>query len=131
MYTLVHSLASPTSSFMPDIRLLLSLLAMIALFAAIGRRFGIPDPIMFAIGGVALALIPGIPAVALPPSLVLVVFLPPLIFAAAQDTTTLCEPSAGLRRYRALCTHRSVQSLGTAPVGRLKGRASQAALSCG
>ena len=72
---------------MPDIRLLLILLAAVALFAAIGRRFGIPDPVVFALGGVALALIPDIPAVALPPSLVLVVFLPPLIFAAAQDTS--------------------------------------------
>jgi hypothetical protein len=30
---------------------------------------------------------PGIPQIALPPSLVLVTFLPPLIFAAAQDTS--------------------------------------------
>jgi CPA1 family monovalent cation:H+ antiporter len=103
MYTLVHSLAIPNAAMasdartstvdfadppsMPDIRLLISLLAMVALFAAIGRRFRIPDPIMFAVGGVALALIPGVPVVALPPSLVLVVFLPPLIFAAAQDTS--------------------------------------------
>ena len=72
---------------MPDIRLLLGLLAAVALLAAIGRRFGIPDPIAFALGGLVLALVPGIPVIALPPSLVLVVFLPPLIFAAAQDTS--------------------------------------------
>ena len=34
-----------------------------------------------------LAIVPGVPSVELPPSLVLVVFLPPLIFAAAQDTS--------------------------------------------
>lgn len=72
---------------MPDIRLLLGLLAAVALLAAIGRRFRIPDPIAFALGGLVLALVPGLPAIALPPRLVLAVFLPPLIFAAAQDTS--------------------------------------------
>ena len=66
---------------------LLTLLAAIAVLAAIGRRISVPDPIVFAIGGLALALTPGIPRLALPPSLILVVFLPPLIFAAAQDTS--------------------------------------------
>jgi CPA1 family monovalent cation:H+ antiporter len=72
---------------MPDIGLVLGLLAVVAFFAAIGRRVGLPDPIVFAIGGLVLALVPGLPQIALPPSLVLVVFLPPLIFAAAQDTS--------------------------------------------
>jgi CPA1 family monovalent cation:H+ antiporter len=72
---------------MPDIRLILALLAAVATVAAIGRRFGIPDPIAMALGGLALAMVPGLPAIALPPQLVLVVFLPPLIFAAAQDTS--------------------------------------------
>jgi CPA1 family monovalent cation:H+ antiporter len=72
---------------MPDIGLVLALLAVVAFLAAIGRHFGLPDPIVFAIGGLVLALVPGIPTIALPPSLVLVVFLPPLIFAAAQDTS--------------------------------------------
>ncbi|HET9982851.1 MAG TPA: Na+/H+ antiporter [Longimicrobiales bacterium] len=72
---------------MPDIGLVLGLLAVIALLAAIGRRMAVPDPIVFALGGLVLALAPGIPHLALPPSLVLVVFLPPLIFTAAQDTS--------------------------------------------
>ena len=72
---------------MPDTGLILGLLAVVATMAAIGRRIGLAGPIAFALGGVGLALVPGIPSVALPPSLVLVVFLPPLIFAAAQDTS--------------------------------------------
>jgi CPA1 family monovalent cation:H+ antiporter len=71
----------------PEIGLILGLLAAVAFLAAVGRRMGIPDPIIFALGGLALALMPGIPPIALPPSLVLVVFLPSLIFAAAQDTS--------------------------------------------
>lgn len=72
---------------MPDVRLLLGVLAAVAVLAAIGRRYRIPDPIAFALGGLVLALVPGLPVVALPPRLVLAVFLPPLIFAAAQDTS--------------------------------------------
>ncbi|HEU5041273.1 MAG TPA: Na+/H+ antiporter [Gemmatimonadales bacterium] len=72
---------------MPDLALVLGLLAVVAFLAAVGRRVGLPDPIVFAIGGLALALVPGVPTITLPPSLVLVVFLPPLIFAAAQDTS--------------------------------------------
>lgn len=52
---------------MPDIGLGLGLLAVVAFLAAIGRRFGLPDPIVFAVGGLALALTPGIPQIGLPP----------------------------------------------------------------
>lgn len=72
---------------MSEVELALALLAVIAVLAAIGRRAGLPDPIVFALGGLALAIVPGLPRVALPPSLVLAVFLPLLIFAAAQDTS--------------------------------------------
>jgi monovalent cation/hydrogen antiporter len=72
---------------MPDVALVIGLLSVVAFLAAIGRRVGLPDPIVFAIGGLVLAMVPGVPPIALPPSLVLVVFLPPLIFAAAQDTS--------------------------------------------
>jgi CPA1 family monovalent cation:H+ antiporter len=76
-----------TPGIVPDAGLALGLLAAVALLAAVGRRIGLPDPIVFALGGLALAVVPGIPPIALPPSLVLVIFLPPLIFAAAQDTS--------------------------------------------
>jgi monovalent cation/hydrogen antiporter len=76
-----------TGSTVPEAGLVLGLLAAVAFLAAIGRRVGLPDPIVFALGGLALAVMPGIPQITLPPSLVLVIFLPPLIFAAAQDTS--------------------------------------------
>lgn len=76
-----------TGSTVPEAGLVLGLLAAVAFLAAIGRRVGLPDPIVFALGGLALAVMPGMPQITLPPSLVLVIFLPPLIFAAAQDTS--------------------------------------------
>src|SRR6185312_9914684 len=44
---------------------------------------GIPYPILLVVGGLALGFVPGIPNVRLDPDLVLVVFLPPLLYSAA------------------------------------------------
>jgi len=69
------------------LELLLGLLAAIAFLAAIGRRLRIADPIVFAIGGLILAVIPQVPDVVLPPDVVLLLFLPPLIYAASRHTS--------------------------------------------
>ncbi len=63
--------------------LLLGLLGFIALFAGAARRLGIPYPIMLVVAGLSLSLVPGIPHIALSPDLVFLVFLPPLLYAAA------------------------------------------------
>jgi monovalent cation/hydrogen antiporter len=60
-----------------------ALLVSVALLNAIANRFQVPFPIVLVIGGLLLALVPGIPTVELDPDLVLVVFLPPLLYSAA------------------------------------------------
>lgn len=42
-----------------------------------------PYPILLVVGGLGLSLVPGLPDVALEPELVLLIFLPPLLYAAA------------------------------------------------
>lgn len=42
-----------------------------------------PYPIPLVIGGLLLGLVPGMPEVELEPELVLVIFLPPLLYSAA------------------------------------------------
>lgn len=59
---------------------LLVAVAGLALLAGLAR---IPYPIFLVIGGLALGLVPGVPEVELPPELVLLIFLPPLLYAAA------------------------------------------------
>jgi CPA1 family monovalent cation:H+ antiporter len=49
----------------------------------ISRWVGVPYPIPLVLGGLALGFMPGIPDVELEPDLVLLVFLPPLLYAAA------------------------------------------------
>jgi CPA1 family monovalent cation:H+ antiporter len=70
----------------PDFELVLLLLVVVAVIVSISRHVGIPYPILLVIGGIALGVLPGLPDVQLNPELVLVVFLPPLILAAAWRT---------------------------------------------
>jgi Na+/H+ antiporter len=50
---------------------------------AVANWLDVPYPIPLVIGGLALGLIPGIPDIHLDPDLVLLVFLPPLLYASA------------------------------------------------
>src|SRR5207249_363768 len=51
------------------------------------RKLPIPYPILLVLGGLALALIPGLPRVRLNPELVFIFFLPPLLYPAALFTS--------------------------------------------
>ena len=46
----------------------------------------VPYPILLVLGGLALGLVPGVPEVNLDPDLVLILFLPPLLYSAAFFT---------------------------------------------
>jgi monovalent cation/hydrogen antiporter len=59
------------------------LLVAIAGLGALARRLGIPYPIVLVIGGAIFGFIPGVPEVKLDPDIVLVVFLPVLVYGAA------------------------------------------------
>jgi CPA1 family monovalent cation:H+ antiporter len=67
--------------------LVLICLVAVALLAIAARKIRIPYPILLTIGGVALALIPGLPTIHLEPELVFDLFLPPLIYPAAVFTS--------------------------------------------
>ena len=62
---------------------LISLLVAVAVLAAAARSIGVPYPIVLVLGGLVMGFVPGIPEVELDPELVLVVFLPPLLYSAA------------------------------------------------
>jgi len=62
---------------------IISLLVAVAFLSAIATRVGIPYPILLVVGGLGLGFVPGVPDVRLEPDLVLVVFLPPLLYSAA------------------------------------------------
>lgn len=63
--------------------ILVSLLLSVSVLAAASRAIGIPYPIVLLLGGLVLGFIPGVPEAELDPDLVLVIFLPPLLYSAA------------------------------------------------
>jgi monovalent cation/hydrogen antiporter len=62
---------------------LISLLVAVAGLAAAARAVDIPYPIVLVVGGLGLGFVPGLPEVELEPELVLVIFLPPLLYSSA------------------------------------------------
>src|SRR5438270_12933173 len=67
--------------------LILICLVAVALLAIVARKIRVPYPILLTIGGVVLALVPGLPAIQLEPQLVFNLFLPPLLYPAAVYTS--------------------------------------------
>jgi Na+/H+ antiporter len=63
--------------------LLLGLMAAVVALNALARVVHVPYPILLVVGGLLLGELPGIPNVELDPDLVLILFLPPLLYAGA------------------------------------------------
>ena len=79
-----------------QVEIVIMLLGVMLALTTLSRRLLIPYPILLVIGGLCLALIPGLPTVRLNPDLVFLVFLPPILWAAAYFTS-LREFRANLR----------------------------------
>ncbi len=69
------------------VELILILLATSVALAIVADRLRLPYPIVLVVGGIALTFGSGLPVVEIPPELVLIIFLPPLLFAAAWFTS--------------------------------------------
>ena len=63
-----------------SIGLLIGMLAVAIPLIAVAKRFDIAYPIVLVLGGLVLGFVPGLPTVQLDPSLVLLIFLPPLLY---------------------------------------------------
>jgi CPA1 family monovalent cation:H+ antiporter len=61
--------------------ILAGLLAAVAGLVVVARLVGVPYPILLVLGGLAIGFVPGTPEVELDPDLVLLVFLPPLLYS--------------------------------------------------
>lgn len=60
---------------------------LIGLSLLAGRVKGIPYPILLVLAGLAIGFIPGLPVVRLDPAVVLLIFLPPLLFRSSWNTS--------------------------------------------
>jgi monovalent cation/hydrogen antiporter len=64
-------------------QIFLILLAVLAGTALLAKRINVAPAILLLLAGVALAFVPGVPSLELPPELVLLLVLPPLIYSAS------------------------------------------------
>ncbi|MER7250315.1 Na+/H+ antiporter [Kribbella sp. NPDC000426] len=64
-----------------------ALVAVVAAGAALARRIGISAPLLLVVIGIAVSYLPFVPRIELSPEVVLVGFLPPLLYSAAIKTS--------------------------------------------
>ena len=83
---------------------LFGLLAAAGALLAMAPVLRVPYPILLVLGGLALGFVPGVPEFELPPELVLVAFLPPLLYSSAFFTS--------LREFRANARHIGLLAVG-------------------
>lgn len=72
---------------MQNIATVIILLAVVTALAEITDRIKIPYPILLVLAGIGIGLFPGLPHIALDPEIVFLVFLPPILYAAAWTTS--------------------------------------------
>src|SRR4051812_41386424 len=72
---------------MENITVIIMLLFGVAFLGILSYRYKFPFPIALVLCGVAISVIPGLPIVELSPDVVFIIFLPPLLYGAAWDTS--------------------------------------------
>lgn len=72
---------------MHTIEVILLLLAVVTILAEVANKIKIPHPILLVLVGIVIGLIPWLPDFALKPEIVFLIFLPPVLYAAAWYTS--------------------------------------------
>ncbi|MEU3714678.1 Na+/H+ antiporter [Streptomyces californicus] len=72
---------------MEQMSLLLLLLLGAVVTVPLGDRLGLPAPVLMTLAGVAMAFMPFVPNVDIPPEIILPALLPPLLYATVQRTS--------------------------------------------
>src|SRR5215469_16543028 len=69
------------------VELVVCLLIVLVVLVTAAQRLNVSYPIVLVIGGLVLALFPGLPEVRLEPDIVFLVFLPPLLYWDARNSS--------------------------------------------
>jgi Na+/H+ antiporter len=70
-----------------NLELILILLGAAAALELLAHKIGVPHPVLLVLGGLGLALTPGLPRIEMDPESVFLLFIPPLLFRAALLTS--------------------------------------------
>jgi NhaP-type Na+/H+ or K+/H+ antiporter len=74
---------------MNEIESLIFLLGAAALLAQLARMLNVPYPIFLVLGGLGIGFVPGLPEIEIAPEVIFIIFLPPLLSAAAFFSSPL------------------------------------------
>lgn len=72
---------------MHTIEIILLLLAVVTILAEVANKIKVPHPILLVLVGIVIGLIPWLPDFALKPEVIFLLFLPPVLYAAAWSTS--------------------------------------------
>ncbi len=72
---------------MENFQIIIFLLAVLISLSALIERIRIPQPILLVVAGLLIGFIPSLPDLALDPDIIFLIFLPPLLFDAASQTS--------------------------------------------
>ncbi|MCC9310602.1 Na+/H+ antiporter [Kitasatospora sp. RB6PN24] len=70
---------------MRAVGIVLFLVVLATVVATFARRWRVPAPSLLVLAGIGVALIPGVPALHVPPQAIALVVLPPLLYASAEE----------------------------------------------
>ncbi|MFJ7244361.1 Na+/H+ antiporter [Kitasatospora sp. NPDC098652] len=70
---------------MHAVGIVLFLVVLATAVATFARRWRVPAPSLLVLAGIGVALIPGVPALHIPPQTIALVVLPPLLYASAEE----------------------------------------------
>ena len=79
-----------------NLLLIISLLFAVTMLSMLSDKLGISYPIFLVIAGLLISLFPGVPRIMVDPDIIFVIFLPPLLYSAAWNTSW--QDFWGLRR---------------------------------
>lgn len=72
---------------MENFEIIIIVLTLLIALLAIAERFKLPHSVLLVLSGLGIAFIPSIPAITLNPDVVFFIFLPPILYDAASNTS--------------------------------------------
>jgi CPA1 family monovalent cation:H+ antiporter len=72
---------------MENVDIIVILLFGITFLAVLNKKRNFPFAIILVLSGIVISLIPGLPTISLKPDVIFLIFLPPLLYGAAWNTS--------------------------------------------
>ena len=72
---------------MENVDIIIVLLFGVTFLGVLSKKFNFPLPIVLVLSGILISLIPGLPVISLKPDIIFFIFLPPLLYEAAWNTS--------------------------------------------